>query len=240
MSRKNRRQERNPRVTTQGENTEDAGAWDALRESEERLEFLYSKIPAMLHSIDMDGRIVEVSDHWLEALGYPRGEIVGRKSVELLTEESRRYAETVALPEFWRTGVARNVSYKFVRKNGDIVDVLLSAVAEPDRAGRPARSLAVLTEVSDKRRAKALQRSKMEPEARLARATLWRKPYGLTRRELTVLSLAATGKTDKAIASELRISPNTVHQHVSNILLKMNATSRTEAGVRAVREGLLQ
>ena len=45
--------------------------------------------------------------------------------------------------------------------------------------------------------------------------------------------------TDKEIARELVISPLTVHKHVANILGKMNAASRTEAGVRALREGLL-
>ncbi len=239
MSRNNASGEREPRAATMRSVTNHSRAGSSLQESEERLEFLYSKIPAMLHSIDMDGRIVEVSDHWLEILGYPRDEVIGRKCVEFLTEESRRYAETVALPEFWGTGEARNVAFQFVRKDGEIADVLLSAVAEPDREGRPARRLAVLTEVTDKRKAEALQRSMEETEARTARSILWRNPYGLTLRELTVLRLVAAGRTDKAIASELIISSLTVHKHVSNILGKMNATSRTEAGVRAVREGLL-
>jgi DNA-binding NarL/FixJ family response regulator len=63
--------------------------------------------------------------------------------------------------------------------------------------------------------------------------------YGLTFREMTVLHLVAQGKSDKEIAVELGISPLTAHKHLSNILSKMGAASRTEAGVRAVREGLL-
>ena len=63
--------------------------------------------------------------------------------------------------------------------------------------------------------------------------------YGLTLRELTVLRLLAEGKSDKEIAHELQISPLTVHKHVSNILAKMNAGSRTEASMRAFREGLV-
>lgn len=63
--------------------------------------------------------------------------------------------------------------------------------------------------------------------------------YGLTFRETTVLHLVAQGKSDKEIAVELGISPLTAHKHLSNILSKMGAASRTEAGVRAVREGLL-
>jgi len=64
-------------------------------------------------------------------------------------------------------------------------------------------------------------------------------PYGLTYRELTILHLVADGSADKQIAEALGISTYTVNKHVANILGKMNAVSRTEAGVRAIREGML-
>jgi len=64
-------------------------------------------------------------------------------------------------------------------------------------------------------------------------------PYGLTYRELAVLHLVAEGSADKQIAEALGISTYTVNKHVANILGKMNAVSRTEAGVRAIREGML-
>ena len=64
-------------------------------------------------------------------------------------------------------------------------------------------------------------------------------PYGLTFRELTVLHLVVTGKSDKEIATVLGISTLTASKHLGNILRKMGAASRTEAGVRALREGLL-
>lgn len=63
--------------------------------------------------------------------------------------------------------------------------------------------------------------------------------YALTYRELAVLSLIVEGMADKQIADELGISIYTVNKHVGNVLGKMNAASRTEAGVRAVKEGLL-
>lgn len=63
--------------------------------------------------------------------------------------------------------------------------------------------------------------------------------YGLTYRELAVLHLVVEGMADKQIADALGISIYTVNKHVGNVLGKMNAVSRTEAGVRAVREGLL-
>jgi PAS domain S-box-containing protein len=64
-------------------------------------------------------------------------------------------------------------------------------------------------------------------------------PYRLTFRELAILHLVADGSADKQIAESLGISIYTVNKHVGNILGKMNASSRTEAGVRAIREGLL-
>jgi two-component system, NarL family, nitrate/nitrite response regulator NarL len=61
----------------------------------------------------------------------------------------------------------------------------------------------------------------------------------LTPRELEVLHLLAEGKTNKAIAQELDVSSHTVKFHVTSLLGKLNAQSRTEAVVRATRLGLI-
>ncbi|MEK6573901.1 MAG: response regulator transcription factor, partial [Chloroflexota bacterium] len=59
----------------------------------------------------------------------------------------------------------------------------------------------------------------------------------LTDRELEVLRLAAKGHTNKAIGAELSISDRTVQGHLAKIYDKLNATSRTEAVMRAVGLG---
>jgi len=64
--------------------------------------------------------------------------------------------------------------------------------------------------------------------------------YSLTFRELTILRLVGIGKSDSEIATILHISVLTAHKHVANILHKMVAASRTEAGTRALREGLVE
>ena len=63
--------------------------------------------------------------------------------------------------------------------------------------------------------------------------------YSLSQRELEVLASVALGLTDKQIAYKLWISPDTVRKHVASVRKKMGARSRTEASVRAVREGIL-
>ena len=63
--------------------------------------------------------------------------------------------------------------------------------------------------------------------------------FGLTRREVDVLRLLVTGRSDRAIAAALFISHRTASKHVSSILAKLDAVSRSEIAARAVREGLV-
>jgi len=135
----------------------------ALRESEERYRGLYHHTPAMLHSIDTNGCLVSVSDYWVEVLGYDRKEVIGRKLTEFFTESSRRYAEKTVFPEFFRTGICKDVPYQFIKKNGDVIDILLSAISDRDGEGAPVRSLAVSMDVTERNRAeKALKRAEKE------------------------------------------------------------------------------
>jgi DNA-binding NarL/FixJ family response regulator len=63
-------------------------------------------------------------------------------------------------------------------------------------------------------------------------------PPELTTRELEILRLLGEGRANKEIAAELGISERTARTHVSNILRKLGLSSRTQAALWAVREGL--
>ncbi|MBU0481230.1 MAG: PAS domain S-box protein [Proteobacteria bacterium] len=138
---------------------------EALRKSEERYRLLYTNTPSMLHSIDQNGQLIDVSDTWLNKLGYLKEEVIGRKSSDFLTEDSRRYASETVLPEFFKTGSCTDISYTFVKKNGEEMDVLLSATAEKDTEGNIIRSLAVLEDVTEKIRLEAQLRHTQKMEA---------------------------------------------------------------------------
>jgi DNA-binding NarL/FixJ family response regulator len=62
----------------------------------------------------------------------------------------------------------------------------------------------------------------------------------LTTRELEILRLLGAGKSNKEIAADLQISVRTARTHVSSILRKLDLTSRTQAALWAVREGLVE
>jgi DNA-binding NarL/FixJ family response regulator len=61
----------------------------------------------------------------------------------------------------------------------------------------------------------------------------------LSDRELEVLRLIANGKDNAQIARELFISPKTVKNHISNILMKLQIDNRIQAAVYAVRSGIV-
>ncbi|MGP1257102.1 MAG: PAS domain S-box protein [Kiloniellales bacterium] len=149
--------------------TAEKRAEERVRASEERFRSLYTKTPVMLHSIDADGRIVSVSDFWLDKLGFNREEVLGTKITDLMTPQSAHKAITKAVPEFLKNGVCKDLEYQIVTKSGEVLDVLLSAVAEYEEAGAFKRSMAVLTDIT-KRKAverQLVQAQKMESVGQL-------------------------------------------------------------------------
>ena len=65
-------------------------------------------------------------------------------------------------------------------------------------------------------------------------------PYGLTRREVDVLTLLARGASNAKAAADLVVAPRTVATHVEHILDKLGCDSRAAAAARATREGILR
>jgi PAS domain S-box-containing protein len=129
---------------------------------------------------------------------------------------------------------------RYIHKLGHVVWVQFSFSIVRGDDGRPLHFISQIQDITEIKRAEeARQQAREELEGRVERQILRRNPYGLTFRELTVLHLVAAGKSDKQIGIGLGISPLTARKHLSNILAKMDAASRTEAVARGLREGLL-
>jgi ATP/maltotriose-dependent transcriptional regulator MalT len=67
-----------------------------------------------------------------------------------------------------------------------------------------------------------------------------RETLGISDRELEVLARLAAGRSNKEIANELNVSPNTIKTHVANLFEKLEAKRRTEAISRARELGILR
>lgn len=148
----------------------------ALQASHRKIGRLYEHTPALLYSVDEDGRLLTVTRKWLEMMGYRKEEVLGRRSIEFMSEESRRDIAETVLPEFRAKGRIADVPCRMVKKSGEVFDASLSATSEYDRDGRVVRSLAVLVDVTERNRALRLAE---ENKARLllalegAREGLW-------------------------------------------------------------------
>ena len=99
--------------------------------------------PVLAHSIDKNGRLLNVSALWAQELRYEPTEMIGRKSIEFLTPESRRAAVKRHLPDFYKAGVMRDVPYTFQRSDGSLCNVVMSA-GSISKKGKFERSLAVI------------------------------------------------------------------------------------------------
>lgn len=96
---------------------------------------LFEDSPVMMHSIDQYWKLVRVNRKWLATLGYEADDVLGRRSIDFLADDSRTVAVSETLPLFWRAGSARSVGYQMVRKDGRLLDVLLDADLETDSSG---------------------------------------------------------------------------------------------------------
>jgi DNA-binding CsgD family transcriptional regulator len=117
-------------------------------------------------------------------------------------------------------------------------ELLLAAEAAERIGAAPLRAalsdLARRARLADRPAPAAARRGGARPGGAAARDPL----AGLTDREVEVLRLLAAGNSNKEIGAKLFIAPKTASVHVSNILAKLHAASRTEAAAIAHAQGL--
>ena len=77
------------------------------------------------------------------------------------------------------------------------------------------------------------------PQRQMSRAVFRQQHADLTQREYEVLKLIVDGKSNNEIAEELTISSHTAKAHVCNIIQKLLVDDRTQAAVKALKEGLV-
>jgi PAS domain S-box-containing protein len=128
---------------------------------------LYRATPAMLHTIDARGRITAVSDHWLMKLGYARDAVIGRSILDFMSDSSRQDLSEEGLSELMARGEMLNVPRQMVCRNGEVIDVLLSATAERDHRDNVVRLLVACKDVTARNRAESSLREAYGEIARL-------------------------------------------------------------------------
>jgi DNA-binding NarL/FixJ family response regulator len=146
-------------------------------------------------------------------------------------------------PQAWQAAIDEfgpAYVYENARDRWRLAEALVEAGRKEEAAGQWRLAQAAAAKLKARPLGKALddlaRRARIGPPA--PERTSGTTPAGLTTREREVLRLMAAGRSNREIAAVLFISPKTASVHVSNILSKLGAASRTEAAAIAHRDGL--
>ena len=137
----------------------------ALQESEERFRLTIDEAPIGMALVALDGRFIRVNHALCEIVGYDSAELTGL-TFGAITHPDDRDIDRAAAGQLVRGEIPRYQREKrYLRKDGTIVDVMLSASILRDRAGAP---LYFISQIEDIRERKRAERALKESEAKFA------------------------------------------------------------------------
>lgn len=141
----------------------------ALRRSEELFRALYRRTPLPLHALDLDGRLQEVSDAWLDLLGYSREEVLGRPLVSFMTEESAERRLSIDWPKLMASGGPMAREYELRTSSSQLLDVLSTSRVAQELENAPFRVIGGLIDLTERKKAEQalVQAQKMEAVGQL-------------------------------------------------------------------------
>lgn len=227
----------------------------ALRQSEERFakSFRLSPVPAMIWKLD-EFTLTDVNEAFMRISGYAEEELLGRRANELELWSGKvaghRFEAKVK-----ETGSVRNVDLQLRAKEGSFIDCL--AFADVVTINDANSVLCVLQDVTEQKRSQAelitaieavmadtswFSRAIVEKLAALRRSPPAYAPSAaveeLTPRERQVLALICQGESDKQMGTTLKLSPNTIRNHISSLYNKIGVRRRAAAVIWARERGI--
>jgi PAS domain S-box-containing protein len=137
----------------------------ALRASEEHYRRLIDILPDAICLISPNGRLISVNSQAVAMLGYDNpAELLNKSVLDLIPASERINADTSIL----KNRIIRNVEYTMLKKNGEPVDVELSATVTSDKEGQTAGLVCVARDVTKRKQAERILRDSEERFRQLA------------------------------------------------------------------------
>ncbi|HEY0232193.1 MAG TPA: PAS domain S-box protein [Dokdonella sp.] len=226
----------------------------ALRQSEERFAKAFRMTPVPTLVCDLQSfKVIDINEAFAAATGYAAAELVGAPIEDAGFVEPERMRTHVAAA-LGNTGGLQNVEYRIRRKDGEVIDCLVSAESVQIQ-GAPCFLMALLDITHRKQSeielvsaieavmedASWLSQTLVEKIANVRRGSApdrGAQLADLTPRERDVLGLICEGLADKEIAARLKVAPSTIRNHVARMYSKLDVHSRSEAIVWARERGV--
>ncbi len=135
---------------------------EALRQSEEKHRVLLEASPDAVVMADLNGKVLFASRQTWSLLGVSESEELVGQSVfgYVIEEDRRRLADNISL--LAETGVRRNTEYTALRKDGAMVPMEISSAANRDAKGQPIAVMAVIRDITERKRAEETLRQHYE------------------------------------------------------------------------------
>lgn len=118
------------------------------------LQVLYNQAPCGYHSLDIEGRILQINETELQMFGYTREEMIGRKITNFFTPDGLQIFQE-NYPKFLQQGWVNDLEFNIIRKEGSYLPISLSAMAVKDGAGNFLRSHSIVLDISERKRREA-------------------------------------------------------------------------------------
>lgn len=193
-------------------------------------------------AIDAEGRIVLWNRAAESLLGHTEREVIGRRCCELLMGDdengNRLCGRGCHIMEIAKTRTpVHSFDMRTRTKSGSPIWVNVSTLRVSSN-GAGERTVHLIRDVTATREMLGLIRERLAtPAAPVPVTSNGNVP--LTRREIEILHIIASGLNTKDTAERLHVSPATIRNHVQNILGKLGAHSRLEAVAYANRHRLI-
>jgi PAS domain S-box-containing protein len=125
-------------------------AEEALRESEEHYRAVYNQAATGIAETDLTGRLVRANDRYCEIVGYSREELLKLRFSEI-THPNERAANLELFERLVTGGPSFAYEKRYLRKDGTIVWSRMAVSLIRDSSGRPARTAAVVEDITDRK-----------------------------------------------------------------------------------------
>jgi len=193
---------------------------------------LYRSTPAMLHTVDGDGLLITVTDHWLSKLGFSREEVLGRPITDFMSvADQKKYADG-RLKELIAEGEFNNLERQMVTKGGTTIDLVMSAISHRDESGKVDRMLVASKDVTERNRAESELRRTLAENARLREELERERDY--LREEVNVaLNFGRIVGTSQALRRMLK-RVEAVAETPANVLVEGESGVGKELVARAI------
>jgi len=130
-----------------------------LERRESHFRLLYENAPLGYQSLDIEGRLIEVNQAWLDLLGYSHEEVLGRSFGDFLPPQDVPLFRQ-RFPRFKQIGEVHGVEFDMVRKDGSTITVSIDGRIMRNPQGEFVRTHCILHDIADRKRAEQALRDR--------------------------------------------------------------------------------